>query len=520
MDHSVTRQIGLLFIGRAVAFLFVFALPLVLVRIFSPEDFALYKQLFLIHGTLVAILAFGFSASLYYFVPRHASREQHAYVSQTLLILASLGLAGAGLLVAFKAQVAALLNNPAVEQYLPYLAAFTVLTLVASVLETLMVILKQAKLAAVTNVASEFLRAAAIIGIVVLTRSMLVLVLAWLAWAGVRFIALLVYLRKLGVPGWPSLDRERLAEQLRYSVPFGFALIAWTSANNLHYYVVSYLYSPALFAIYVVGCVQVPVTAIVFESVADVTLVRLTELRKDGLLGEAVRLIGEWVTKLGLFFFPLYAWLIVNARDFIVLLFTDRFEASVDIFRIFLATVPLLVLELDYVARAFAETGFILRINLVRLILSAVLLATLVNPLGLAGAALATVLAIAMTKALMLVKLKTLLGVPVRRFLPWGRLGTILADSLLAGALAWAVPAAWLSTPGGRLALSALLFTVCYGVLIWNQRLLTAEEKRWVRELVRRLTETVIGGLSVKARASVRGEWRGPGRSRSDGRDR
>src|SRR5207244_3791261 len=126
------------------------------------------------------------------------------------------------------------------------------------------------------------------------------------------------------------------------SIPFGFALIVWTCANNLHQYVVSYLNTSALFAIYSVGCLQIPVISIVFESVSDVTLVRLSELRKDGLLEEALSLIGDSVTKLSLLLFPLYAWLMVNARDVIVLLYTERFEASVGIFQVFLATILLM----------------------------------------------------------------------------------------------------------------------------------------------------------------------------------
>ena len=51
---------GILFIGRAMAFARTFAVPLVLVRIFTPELFGLYKQLFLIY-MFTATLTFGFS---------------------------------------------------------------------------------------------------------------------------------------------------------------------------------------------------------------------------------------------------------------------------------------------------------------------------------------------------------------------------------------------------------------------------------------------------------------------------
>jgi O-antigen/teichoic acid export membrane protein len=489
VDQALTRQMSVLFIGRGVAFLFVFALPLVLVRIFPPEDFGLYKQLFLIHGTLVTILTFGFSASLYYFVPRHTPHEQQSYVTQTLFMLTVLGLAGAGLLVAFKSQIAQTLNNPGLEQYLPYLAAFTVLSLVASVLETLMVILKRAKQAAVTSLGSEVLRAGLMIGAAVLTRNMLVLVLAALAWAGCRFMVLLAYLRWLGISWWSPLGRHRLAEQFRYSIPFGFAVIVRTCADNLHQFVVSYLYSPALFAVYSVGYLQIPFIAILFESVSDVTLVSLTELRKDGLLEEAVRLMGDSVTKLALLLFPLYAWLMVNARDLIVLLFTERFAESVDIFRVFLTAIPLTAVSLGYVPRAFAETGLVMRMGTIRMGVTAALLLVMVPLFGLIGAGLATVLAMGFTEILILSKVAKLFSMSINNILPWKQLAKIGAASLVVSLAAFSVQAMLTLQVVLQLVLSVAIFTLCYSAIVWTTDLFEPGDKRrvicWVQGLAK-----------------------------------
>ena len=488
----------LLFAGRAVAFVCVFALPLVVARMFSMEEFGLYRQLLLVHITLLSVLTFGFSASLYYFVPRHLGLERSAYMSQTVMILAGLGLAGAAGLVVFKSSIARALNNPDLETYLPYLAVFTALSLVAYVLEIIMVVLKQAKLAAVTNIGSELVRAMLVIGTALATRSVLAILLAMLVWAGTRLAALLVYLRSLGM-SWSLPTRHRLFEQFRYAVPFGFALIVWTLATNLHQYVVSYLYDPALFAIYSVGCLQVPLLAIVFESVSDVTLVRVTELRQAGLLQEAAGLVGSASTKLALVLFPAFVWVATNARDVLVLLYTERFEASVPIFMVFLLMIPLAALELDYIARAFADTAFIFRINLIRLTLSALLLGVMVAPWGLAGAAWATVLALGVTKLVTLRKLKALFGIPVSRLLPWSRLAKIFLIAGVAGAAVWLIPSATGSMGiGVRLLLSGICFTTLYGLLIWSSDLLEPTERQWMIDKGRRLTAGAVGMFNVK----------------------
>lgn len=489
VQESLTRQMGFLFIGRLGAFVLTFATPLVLVRVFSQEEFGLYRQLFLICGTLLSILTFGFSASLSYFLPREP-HERHVYVSQTLLAFTGLGIFGASILIAFKSSVALILNNSGLEDYLPYLAAFVLLSLITSVFEPLMISVKDVKLASVTSFFSELLRATLIVGASILTHSMLILIVALGVWGGCRLVGLLVYLHKLKIPCclWPQ--REHFGAQFRYAFPFGLAVIARSLADTVHQYVVSYLYNPTLFAIYSVGCLQIPVVSIAFESVSEVTLVRLTELGKKGMLEEASRLIGDAVIKLCLIYLPLYVWLMVSARDLILLLYTQRFEASAGIFMIFLAIIPLTAVGLDYVPRAFADTGFVLKVNIVRLFLTTVLMLALIRPLGPVGAVLSMILAMGMTKVMILLRVMTLLKVSLRQLLPWRRLGSIVAASLMAGIVAWMVQFTWLFSVGTSLFLSGVVFGLCYGVMIWNIGVFNSTEKHRLMEIVQRVAKT------------------------------
>ena len=352
MEHSINKQMGFLFVGRVVSFCLLFALPLVLVRVFSTEDFGLYKQLFLIHETIFLSLTMGVSASIFYFIPRYP-QEWRAYLQQTFFILGCIGAFGAAILVAYKSEVARLLNNSDLEVYVPYIAIYTGISLLTTNFENIMVILKQSRLAATTIILSDFLRAFLMIGAAIWAHSMLVLILSAVTWMVVRLLLLLAYLRTLRVPVWVTPDMGRLEELFRFAVPFGLAGISGILSDSLPQYVVSHLYTPALFAIYSVGCFQVPITTIIFSSISDVTLVRLGELQKADNENESARVIGDSVVKICLLLLPAYVWLMVNAKQVIVLLFTERFVGSVEIFRIFLAMIVLVALQLDYVPRAF-----------------------------------------------------------------------------------------------------------------------------------------------------------------------
>jgi O-antigen/teichoic acid export membrane protein len=497
MELSLNKQMGFLFGSRIVAFVFLFMIPLVLARVFSIEEFGHYKQLFLIHETLWMCLSLGLSASLYYFIPLYL-REWRAYVYQTLFLVACLGIAGAGGLVVFRSQVASLLNSPDIEPYLPYLAMYTGISLVTSNLENIMVILKQSRLVALTTVLSDFLRALLMIGAAVWTHSMLLLVLAALIWMICRLIMLLVYLRALGVSWWVRLDQARVREQVRYSIPFGLAIIAGTLADSMHQYVVSYVFNPTIFAIYAVGCFQIPVVEIIFGSVSDVALVRLAELQKDGQHDERVKIIGDSVVKVCLLLLPLYVWLTVNARSVIVLLFTERFEASADIFRVYLTVILLLAFQLDYVPRVFADTRFIFRLYIMRLMMTGLFLALLVTPLGVLGAALATVLASGITRVLMTLRVKFLLKVTLFQLLPWNQLGKISLSSFGAGCIIWAFQTMVnIDNLVMQLIVSASIFAILYAVFVWYFNGIEAEQKCWIIRRMDQVYRALSGGVAV-----------------------
>jgi O-antigen/teichoic acid export membrane protein len=356
-----------------------------------------------------------------------------------------------------------------------------------------MVILKQSRLAATTIILSDFLRAFLMIGAAIWAHSMLVLILTAVTWMVVRLLLLLVYLRTLGVPAWITPHMGRLKELFHFAVPFGLAGISGTLSDSLPQYVVSHLYTPALFAIYSVGCFQVPITTIIFSSISDVTLVRLGELQKAGNENESARIIGDSVSKICLLLLPTYVWLMVNAREVIVFLFTERFVGSVEIFRIFLAMIVLVALQLDYVPRAFADIGFLLRVNILRLVLTVTLLSFLIGPLGMVGAALSTVVALAASKLIIIFRVKTLLKVTLKQLLPWNQLVRISLASLAAGVVAGLFQMIGRFSLTIELFLSATIFTTVYAVFVWKLSGIGADLKEWVIGRFKHWTSASVG---------------------------
>ena len=73
---SLTVQAFWLLIAKTLAFMFAFALPVLLTRSLSQNEYGLFKQVFLLITTATALLPLGFGLSAYYYLPRETDTKR------------------------------------------------------------------------------------------------------------------------------------------------------------------------------------------------------------------------------------------------------------------------------------------------------------------------------------------------------------------------------------------------------------------------------------------------------------
>jgi O-antigen/teichoic acid export membrane protein len=230
---------------------------------------------------------------------------------------------------------------------------------------------------------------------------------------------------------------------------------------------------------------------------SEVVLVRLTELQRDRMPRRGAILIQGVIGRLGMILVPLYVFMLVNARQVMTLLYTDRFAAAVPVFQVVLTLIPLTVVALDYVPRAFADTRFVLAVNVCRLVVTIVALAVLVGRFGAVGAAVAAVTGTAAAKGMAMMRAGSLLGVPVSRLIPWTKLAYLAGASVVAVIVASLFRDAFGTGPVALVGWLAV-FTVCYGAAVWSAAL-----NRKDREAVIGFLDTVgVRALFQRARAN------------------
>jgi O-antigen/teichoic acid export membrane protein len=197
--------------------------------------------------------------------------------------------------------------------------------------------------------------------------------------------------------------------------------------------------------------------------------------------------IADSIRKLALVCFGLYFFLMAVPREFVVGLYTAKFQASVPVFIIFSLAIPLMALSLDYVPRAFADNRFLIRLYAWRLVTTAVLLVLLTPTLGLEGAATALVVGLALSAAYSAHRVSRLTGVSLTRLLPWRTLGRISAAGAIAALTAQLVRLEPALPPLVVMAAAAAVFAPVYALLVWTFDLLSEEERRLIGRYARRI---------------------------------
>jgi len=461
---STLKPTLLLMCGRSAAFAVTFLIPVVLVRTFDQAAFGTYKQLFLIYGTLFAVAQFGMAESLYYFLPNNPKTSGRFGANSTLLLAIFGAISALGL--SWQAhRIAAWLSNPALEPFLPWLGGYLALTLVGATLEIAMVSRNRYGLAAITMGTSEIVRALLFVLPALFTGELRWLFVGAMAFATLRLAAGGFYAGKEFDNDFRP-NRGLLKKQLAYALPFQLAILVETIQANYHQYAVSYYFDAATFAIYAVGCLQLPASELLSAPAANVMMVRMAEELREGRRENVLPVWEDTNRKLLLILIPLTGFLMVAAHDLIVLLFTKTYLASVSIFALWALMTTAFAFPTDAVLRVYADTRAILALNLFRLVFVASLIGFAISRFGLIGPVVVTLSSLFLSKALALVRISRLMSVGIRHVIDWKIAGLSVAVTVLSCAVALGVRRQFEVTPLiGLSILGSIYGTCCIGTL-------------------------------------------------------
>jgi O-antigen/teichoic acid export membrane protein len=389
---SLSDRAGLLIVANLVKFSVGFIMPMVLVRLLSQNDYGTYQQMVLVSNTAIGLMTLGLPTSVYYFVHHVEKQRIPTLVVQTTLLLFISGAFATAVIFFGAPLIAKSLNNPEMAGLLS-IYSLSILFLIASEHSIAFLIAQDRyRLAVWFEVGETIIRVALLLLPLWFGFGFSGLVVAIVIYAVLRFAVRTFVMFRTGsfhFGGWSKSTFAR--EQLGYSMPITISSLAGLLGGTFNRGIVAAAFTPAHYALYAVGNLPFPFASIFQASVGNVLRASLPPLVRDGNLKEVVRIMREGSRKLAIIVLPSFIFLYGFSQEFITLLFTNRYEESVPIFRIYLWEVPLHLLLLSPIPQIFGKTKVNLYITLCSTVSLILLSYLLLKGVGFYGPAIASV---------------------------------------------------------------------------------------------------------------------------------
>ena len=428
----LSDRAGFLIVANLIKYAVGFVMPMVLVRMLSQTDYGTYQQLVLIGNAALGVMVLGLPTSVYYFYHHVSAERIPTLLTQTSLMLGMSGIVAAAAIFLSAAQIADALNNPPMVELLRIYAVSIMFMIASEHSIHFMIAQNRYRLAVGLEVAETFLRVLVLLAPLALGMGFTGLIIGIVFYAVVRFAVRGTYLYHGNGMKFAAWWKSAFPlEQLGYSLPLALMSLTGLIAGTFNKGIVAAAFSPAEFAIYAVGVLEIPLDVIFQASVANVLRASLPPLVRDGNLTEVVRVMREAMRKLSIIVLPSFVFLLGHSEQFITLLFTTRYAESVHVFQIYVWLVPLHMLVLSPIPQIFGKP----RINLYIVFSMAIVLVALsyflLKWIGFYGPALAMVISAYLTVGLYFVVVLKLTRTTLLRLLPAAAMLMIVGASLV-----------------------------------------------------------------------------------------
>ncbi len=391
--QDVIKKVFHLIISRGIntlsgILLFVFAS-----RYLSLEEYATFRQSFLPVDTLLPILSLGIPETIYYILSKHYDKRAVIYDSLLLIFIMSF-LFGLFLILGGATFISYNFNNPLITKSIPWVILYVMIYLPSQLLIAFNIFNNNTKLVSfITSLSSLIVILTAIIYLSNEPRYIGIVI--------IKSVVPIISLVYLIIFSQISLMRERInhykmffyaKDILRTSIPFGIGSILSGISIQIDKLYVATLTTPESYAIYANGAIEIPLIGVITGSISSVLVSDMSLKIQNGDIIGAKKLFETAASKSALFLFPLLIFFAINAKSFMILLYSEKYIDSFIPFRILLLLLPIRIVVFGSALIALGKSKVILKRGFFELIFNIILSYILFKLIGVNGVALSTVI--------------------------------------------------------------------------------------------------------------------------------
>lgn len=389
------RQIKVLALslGQTLTTVLTLGTMIIFSRVLSKEDLATYRQTLLAYEFVTPILTLGIPSAMYYFLTGN-QRKKKVIIEGILILVISASVFSFFLYFGGNKFLAHRFDNIELLETLKWFTLYPIYTFPALVLIPALIIMERVKTATLYNIITNFLLATLIIITCYQTESYKIPLLIKVIFP-IFSTPILFYLvfRTLDDKWEIPLGKDML-QMIRFGAPLGLSATLATLSVHLDKVLVSSFATPEEFAIYSNGAIEIPLIGIITGSISSIIMVDMKKLCMEGRKEEAVELYKASALKTSFILFPAMIFLFLFAKDFMVLLFSEKYSQSFLAFRIYLLLIPIRIMSYGSALTILGKSKETLLRGVIDLGLNFVLSLLFVKLFGYYGPAWATIITI------------------------------------------------------------------------------------------------------------------------------
>lgn len=363
------RRSFIIFASQLVGYALRLIVPFFLVRLMTVAEFGAYRQFFLLELYVALLFEFGSTQSLYYFVPRD-ERNAGSYFVNSLLLNVATFTASFTLIGLFRSPISHWLNIAILNDLFWYLVPYKSTLVILVSCDSYLIARQKIKASAIFSIAGQLLVSICCVAAAFYFRDLRHIILAMIFARAVQLVVMLSYIQ-FGMHGFRAETYLKgIWGQLRYGIVLGVAGTILTVQAKLHELFVSRYYGTEGYAVYSVGCTEIPVIQLFSQSVAVVALARFALLEKQNDWGGVRRLWKDILTSMYAVAIPSILLFLLASGPLIRIMFTKNYIGAVPIFRVNTLVKLQYIHNATLVLRAMNRNDVSIRVNLAVLILT------------------------------------------------------------------------------------------------------------------------------------------------------
>jgi len=410
---------------------------IIMTRYLTKETYGTYLQAMLVINTVTMLSFVGLPQSIYYYF--QTAENKVGFIYKNIALSLAIGITVAAALMVFRGGICKLVGNTEIYGYMHYLALIIILQSPLSFRDPIFFSSGALVANSVSTIFCSSMDYIPLYYAVMAGWSLKAIFLVSIASKVLNLVFFALLLKKYCLDAVVDIGsivhqkKVRLLDQVCYAMPIGAAGYVGVIGSQVDKYIISSGFSPAQFAVYSRGAMEVPFISTITYMLNDITLPRYVNAYKGRDIGQLLDLMHANIDKVAKINIAVFAFLFVEAGLLMEILYTKQYADATPIFRVYLLSLLFGVTVYNMIPTVTGNTRMLFNATLMSIIVKITVCLALLKVLGPVGVAVGVFVGSLIYMVYLLYCSVRILDVQWTRIMPWARVGKICLVAFSAG---------------------------------------------------------------------------------------